>query len=733
MSAFAGSTRSAEGRRWKLAGGAGALSGGAGALRWALVLLAAGVVLLAAGGCGDSAPTAAKAPPAKPKPEDPDDVAAREYGARILAAQAAAKSGKPAAPPPPAPAATAVASRPAAAATAATAAGGGPAVAAAKPAGPAGDEPLPEDLGDWNRDDFIKAKTWNDPRLSDAVGYLQQHLPNDPNAAQLLIDVLDRNTHGPESKTGRRNPGASSDWIAKVVTALGQNRSSAAEKAFQAILDGTLKTEDDKAAQTAAIGVLADKPSAENEARLLAVFAKSDVWKPAAGGAVRTYPGPALIEAIKKTASESFRAGLLPLLLDPASPTQRRDLLETLLLEPVPENFQAISQWYRVMAVGSDDAKKAGDYLAAYESEVMRRMLPLPLSMQWTRRFYQNDTTENNKLELHYRDGKTTPATAVLREDKELARRVAGLWRGDFLGALAGQLEHLDNLGQDPNMMAAAAAVPMNSIRSALRETLKRNWWDGSKDLQEVLLHHCPIWDPGLFVAVQSLDRDVPNRLSPWARGNGGAPPQRPHRSGTVNPRYQPYERGNITAGKVQTEQAKAEWLVFSAHTLGVLMDMCESAAQLRRSDPAFASRNALEPDDFPLRLHDTGKTVTYLHVKWPDDVPPDLAAVQVDPLDLHYLKTIQLIVDPKSLVGFYKHQLKTAHEITCFNDQALWLDAREPLTESGDQISTSVLLTRSRRGDFADFDQPEKVSVQILVIRMKAFEGEEGTAHANQ
>ena len=181
--------------------------------------------------------------------------------------------------------------------------------AAEKPA-----DPLPENVADWKKDDYLRAKKSRDKRLAEAVMYLGEHFAGTPqadSAAMLLATLLQRekveekssqNAPGsqppvpsadpamsemspsvdggmepgmaPGMDYGAGQPHGSLDHavIKAIVYALGATRSKAGRNILKQVLAGTYEVENDRAATTAALESLAFYSSAENEAILLEVL-----------------------------------------------------------------------------------------------------------------------------------------------------------------------------------------------------------------------------------------------------------------------------------------------------------------------------------------------------------------------------------------------------------------------------------------------------------------------------
>lgn len=186
-------------------------------------------------------------------------------------------------------------------------------------------EPLPENVADWKKDDYLRAKKSRDKRLPEAVMYLGEHFADTPqadSAAMLLATLLKPEKEDPKAAPSAQPPMTSADpamsgmdasasvdpameasmaadmaamdsgygqpqisvdtaVIKAVIYALGATRSKAGRDILKQVLAGTYEVEDDRVATTAALESLAFYSSPQNEAILLEVLtAPEKVRKP---------------------------------------------------------------------------------------------------------------------------------------------------------------------------------------------------------------------------------------------------------------------------------------------------------------------------------------------------------------------------------------------------------------------------------------------------------------------
>ena len=209
-------------------------------------------------------------------------------------------------------------------------------------------EPLPAEVKNWTREDYLRARRENHPKLKEAVTYLgtirdataRHDTINIESAAQLLTDLLkplptDKLANGGPAASGPNAtpqavtayvgvtalstagsgprayiPNDLSQLVEAIVIALGNNGTKLARGSLQRILAGTLATDDDKiAAETAIKALVAHPPRQENDAVLLRLLISPEQLRTAEHQGV--WPARELrtraIELIKSAASFELR------------------------------------------------------------------------------------------------------------------------------------------------------------------------------------------------------------------------------------------------------------------------------------------------------------------------------------------------------------------------------------------------------------------------------------------
>ena len=203
------------------------------------------------------------------------------------------------------------------------------------------EQPLPDDVAQWVREHYRRARRDGDPRLKDAAEHLGKQFKGvtkggkDDKAAKLLTNLLrfeepktetpDGATPGPVVQTpgGMRSasprgsragyptrgvyPGQSgagqfrpldADTIKAIVYALALNDSKTARETLNEVLRGTFKSDDDRAATEGLLESLAAQPSPEHEDVLFRVLTNPNGIRPAPreqtqpGGASGRSSGP---------------------------------------------------------------------------------------------------------------------------------------------------------------------------------------------------------------------------------------------------------------------------------------------------------------------------------------------------------------------------------------------------------------------------------------------------------
>ena len=532
--------------------------------------------------------------------------------------------------------------------------------------------PLPENFSDWKESDFLQALLLGDPRLAPAVEYYGKQHVGDETAAKFVTQLLERpssaNSPGVATAKGdRRNrlrcgPGnRRSPALAAIVAALGANGTAKARQTLEGLLNGTLPTDDGRAAE-AALQALVDHPGPEHDEimlRMLTTVPPDDASRRLRQQAVAL---------LKASASSNLRLELAEQLMEPAMPEDLRTLLEEIIQEPAPANFEAHVALYSSPRLGREMRAALEREFLAYSSE----------AMGW-------------RLRLAERRGR-------FASDSQWPCRVAQhLWNPPFQVLLERRLEQGQSLSEIAPALLLATTIPAASMRSLVFRTLERHWTDGPDALAAAGYPMDVISDPGLLLVLKALLR----------RDGVSAPASRSGRYGEiVRARL---ERDARLAGRWSTAaQELAESMCSRFQAAGKA-----DADTTRRQGGAADFGPALQ--DLPLELPADAPVVAALRYAWPAGIGEDISSAADGPVLIHCVR-IEMKAEPRQVVGLYRRRVARAEvrEI----DNGAWLDSFTTGV-SGDKRSLDVFVRALDPDPLRLPNEPQDLAVEILSVRL--------------
>lgn len=562
--------------------------------------------------------------------------------------------------------------------------------------------PRPADLAQWRDEDYLAARDESDPRLLEAAEHLGRAGAGRPEAAVLLVQMLqscgEEGAQRPRSRTPLRP-----EPVRALVGALGANNTPEARRALEEILVGRLATDQAQTAREAAIQALGLAPPTEREEILFRALLEGTAGTAPSGGRQRAGDLSALVlDHAPPDTSERIRVRLARHLagLPAADPAHAR--LWGLLEEPRLDNLAAQIALYREHRTPPATRARVEELLVAYAGDLARRVTGLAETSPAgspVRAPYPGSAAAAGWAAAGRH---ASTRDAVLADPAFLTRAAPQFYGPEFPVFLGERLDRINSLKDHGRLAALAATVPLGTVRAHLLDALRRNLQDGPEGLRAAGLGGPVVCEPGFLVSLKLLTRGM------TMPGEG---PVRPA------PGARPGAASDLTAARRKREQLEADWLRFSLDVL--------RAARLRldetcRSGPRAAGAPAAAPagpPPLPIELHEGARVVGVHQIAWPAEGQETALGVRLDPLTLCYVR-IEETARFKRLVNYYRRQTGARRETS--TAERLWLESVRDPREGGPTSTLDVLITRAAPdAHFEMLDQDEKITVEVLFIEL--------------
>jgi hypothetical protein len=273
----------------------------------------------------------------------------------------------------------------------------------------------------------------------------------------------------------------------------------------------------------------------------------------------------------------------------------------------------------------------------------------------------------------------------------ELARQ---FWNPPFVPALAAKLDAMANLGDDPQLIMLAAAIPTDAMRAQLYKTLQARWADGPEPLAAATGYPATaIGDPALILILKSLPRRMPPTRT---RAEGRAP--------------------EPTA----EQMAQFGWM----HTVYTnIMDFCNRFRLAAENEAANVAETVA---NLPFKVHAQEGVSHCYAMDWQQKVANRLAGAPVDPLKVYYVR-FEETGRYATVEGFYRRAVKSATERILQN--GMWIEGMASGSEPGRRISMDVIIERPEFSPQRKPADAERLITQILYIEINNPAGATATA----
>ncbi|MBN1393889.1 MAG: hypothetical protein JW959_02575 [Pirellulales bacterium] len=618
--------------------------------------------------------------------------------------------------------------------------------------------PLPDDVAKWDREHYFRARREGDPKLLEAIACLCKKYPHKDTVANGLTQLLKPleteepaekadeekktpdNPDDPSSKPGKPSPKPQAPkrdklpgLVEAIVAALGNNGSPPARKTIEGILAGTFKTEDDKAAVEAALKALSAHPCEENDSLMCRVLTKSAELRPydrQGPWSEKEFQAKAF-ELAKKSASGRLRLKLAQAVVELGVALNPKDPMHEFLLASDPLNCSAQLAFYEKGRLTPELKTRIEEQFLEYGSLAMSGYLAIPekLDQPLSQAGAQDARADKpdgliGGFELPddplgkskpKPDDPADPAVKSGVEEKGPEKEdpapqiAAGLWSAKFRALLEPKLSvgAADSLEKQAKLVLLAGTIPQDSTRVALNKLLRERWKEGPKALETAGLTDKVVADPGLLTLIKMLPRSDPK-----SSAQGANRATRPT-GGKINKRIEE---------ALKEQKLKEEWMDFSAKLVPLWCKRFHAAAVVRQNESENSDAKTAAPLKLPegFELSPHARVSASYRLRWPEEAPPEIAALNVGPLEVYYIR-VEEMNTPRKATAYYCRQAELRSSDARTIDKVVWLDSVRIGSQKDRRRSLDVLITPPEH--YVPADNPRKEDETDLVVEIISIE----------
>jgi len=618
-----------------------------------------------------------------------------------------------------------------------------------EPGRSAGGSARPRDAKQWKiPDDFYSAAAIRDPQLALAIEAVSKRQRDKVVAARTWIRLL---TPHPKTESAASKPetGPTGDRAAaksgptgaaeasgdhanivlprpdhrvavKLVAALARNRTPLGRAAVKKLLSGKVPLPIGRRdLLTTSIGALAEQldPASEKILFVLATKPQRFVEMPlvtlsdvaargngakgrVAGGVDEAESAPPLPEwlvnevlrAVGVRASTDFRTRLALFLKDPKVPVEIASPIEEFLAGNDPKNLRAQVVLYlndstsdpiqaRLVEVLSRLSGEAVGHLQTLASTGSRpgaenRPSAVDASTHRPKRPSLNPVRPTTRSD--------TPSNRV-RDDTSL-RLAQQLWKTEAVQALQARIAAIKDLNANTEPLYLMGTIPLEPARQAMRDLLAKHKKDGAR-----------LWSSAGLMGRQPVDPAMLVLVKTTYHGDGKKTRRRP--------RHGRRTRRDPGAGQ---EASNDPW---STETEQFVAQLCE---QFHAAASGAVELSEEEKKSLPVRLYRGAHITARLHLRWPEQVPGQLAELGIGPLELQYIRTegkhrLRLVR------SHYERQVRGGDK--SLQGDVLWIDGLRKIPAKGVARSVDVRIAGVSQSGQPGEEVP--LVVEILTIEI--------------
>lgn len=600
---------------------------------------------------------------------------------------------------------------------------------------------LPDDVSNWSKADFARARQENSPKLIEAVTFLGEKFPGSVPVAQQLAELLKSPKPAEEDNSFRRVttfgvPG----FIEVTMIALGKNGSPAARQTLMQVLNGKVTTDNDQEAVDAVLRTLILIPSAENDDILVKVLISPSDFRPAtviSTQQMTMQPNELrmkALELVRQGASENLCIKLAENIVQKGF--EPADSIATFLLEDNPANLGAQLVLYQSEDLTADIKTRLEQYFLNYGSQAIGLTMGIPSGTDGATSTMPGSTRGGllpggrDRMPPGVMPHTGAVPSDVLRErisDYDRGVHLAKqLWGEPLASLMSERLNDVRTLERSAPEIVLASTLPLESIHAAMYKMLKKRAAnEGPMQLESAgWTTDRVLIDPGLLVLLKMLPRSKAIKTAPIG-GVGAA-------STRTNPRaYSPRRPTGIDAGGAMGQPTRSEaaqrkeqiemgWMLTISKMVESWCTRLEMASQAqkraaRRGQKVFESQPT-RMDEF--ELPQDAKVLAAYQLNWPEKAPADMGKVKPAALKIQYFRLQQTGMLKKTMAAF-KRQAKggDVHEMS--NGQ--WLETIKNGSQPNTKRSLDIFVT-SADGQPVDLTLTKEETID-LEIDILAFE----------
>lgn len=296
------------------------------------------------------------------------------------------------------------------------------------------------------------------------------------------------------------------------------------------------------------------------------------------------------------------------------------------------------------------------------------------------------------------------------------------LWSEEMLVFVNGRLGESETLMKTPELVLFAGQIPHSSTRQGLKQFFDKNWeltdeWTRNPaSLITDKVFEKYMRDPGLLVTLKSLPREQPKQSQGGdTYGEGG-----PGTEGAAPPRRTGRNRDKPGADSPEQIVAKQAWYGASEKLMLAWMD--------RATKGANAGNAGYNLEELPFKLHRDAEPSKSFRL--------ELRCGRGDQTEVTTLNYVRIDLPPdisqgvaKRIASHYDSEMKKGEEYVILGNKAKWYDLVSTEKQTGELVSTDVLLSSNGARKIGGGAQPggqpgatgggQQLAVEILVIRV--------------
>jgi hypothetical protein len=514
----------------------------------------------------------------------------------------------------------------------------------------------PANVAEWKKKDYETAVQEHDPNVMAAIAHLSERADSRPDAAELLVSIVQAMSTGRSADAIGRGPLAASGLIDVIAKALAVNGTPPAWQALEQLAAGELGGVDSSVGRAAAVKALLECSSQKSDEVLLRILL-AEPPDPFSNrqAASRATSRDSVLTLVKEKATPYLRQRLAESIVAGNAPAGAFERYWSCLEEALPQNVPAQVVVYQADRVDPEIKTALEKRFSVQAAAVVDRLLKIP-------------TTKDRKVRA---------AAADISVDPKLA--TASLWNAEFNAAVEQRLAMIEKINQSGDLVALASAIPRPSMHEALVRSLKLHWDEGPASLEKLGASA----EPGVLIVLKML------------------PPKKTAARVTSAGVTKTSKSAMLKARQDEDKNAN-RWSECAEH---VLKAMCDRLCLAAVAD--------VEVDEVSIKPHPGAEVVAAYRSDWPEDCGDEMVCQPPVLLRVRYVR-IEQLDRPSRIAAYYRRQLPGAQEHVTKDD--FWL---ESLTRAGNGAwrSVDVLMTKPKDNVPGAADQEQRVLVELVTV----------------